>query len=131
MLKNIYVPLLLSLLSIFSFTLGWGFSEYDRSLKADMMDQYFEKLSINMDRVHDADMYSSEPFNSYNLSIILLESVSEDGSVEVFRDILVKELSSRKNAVAEYCKGRATEGFRSQCIKTIEKAEKLIEKYNS
>lgn len=130
MKKYFGFSLIVCLISILSFSAGYLVGDFQKDERDEYVQEMLGKQIEALDRVTDANMYSSEPYNSYMLSVLLLEGIIEepDSAQTHIKSILIKELSSRKNAVRSYCSSRATEEFRSACDKTIERAEQLIER---
>ncbi|MBU2864680.1 hypothetical protein KO489_12550 [Reinekea forsetii] len=129
MQKYLIFGLVVCITSIVSFSFGFVLGDLDRKEREFQVEVAIEKQIAALERASDANMYSSEPYNSFMFSIILLESIIENPEMAHtnIKSILVQELRSRKDSVRSYCGSRATQMFRSSCEKAVDKAEQLVE----
>ena len=128
--KCFSISLTVGFVSIVSFSAGYIAGELSENQKDKYVKEILAKQVQAIERVTDASMFSSEPYSSFYFSTILLEAIIEqpDTALSDIQTILVQEIESRKDGVADYCRARATEQFRSLCLSTIDDAGRLVEK---
>ncbi len=131
MLKNFSASLFISLIAVMCFIFGYISGEASKKERLTQTKELTEKYLNAMSSILDGSMYSSEPYNSYAMSIMLFESSVEskespEKTLNILQGILLKEIKERKSGVSQYCESRATSSFRTQCARKIEQAEELL-----
>lgn len=136
MLKNISVVVLISLIAIICFSLGMISGNYQSKSQLKNMDAAVEKLISSMSGAVDSTLNSREPYSGYTLSLMLFEAAAESNDppeerLKLIQNILISELSARKNGISEFCKTVSTAEFRELCNRRIAQANMYIGKYNN